>query len=257
MSADPNRDSHTSSLKSCQRQLTRMVAALIIASVTPMDCFASMVFIAGNRTHVVVAADSRRSISGRVDERACKIKSGPRSIFVATGSFPSELLDRVWVTGERLTHEPGTASDHLQIMIGMFSSVVILTPFHQEQRGAVAFVEMTPNGPLVSGAYIRIAGGRITAELKTGGDWRGPEFGGGYDILGGDAVVPQVNNDAITSSLSKRNALPDLMSLATRMIGLQALGDRSVGGTVDIAIIDRAGARWQRCKAECGQGCPR
>ena len=237
--------------------LAGIATVILIVTLIPGDCWASMVFIAANKTQVVVAADSRRSVSGIVDERACKIKLGTRSIFVITGSFPPGWLDLFWATGEQLANdELGTATDHLNTMISIFSNVKILEPSQQEHRGAMAFIEMTENGPLVAGAYFTMEGTQIVFRLKTDGDWwRVHDFGAGYYILFDQKVA--ATEAAVVSSLKAGSALPDLMALATWVIESQARVDPSVGGPIDIATIDRIGPRWQRCKAECGHDCPR
>jgi hypothetical protein len=224
---------------------------MLLLALWPVQSDASIAVIVARREQVIVAADSRQTTNGVTDDFACKVRMGPLSIFVATGEYPITVLDEVWAAGDRLTRQYGTALEHLRGVERLLAN----KRFAPSNRGALAFVEMTPTGPFAAAAKFKILHGKIAFEEEIR-DWRGPEFGAGYVVLYNDKMAE--TDSAIAGSLTKQSAaLPDLVALAVRIVDKQAAVDKSVHRPIDVAIIDGAGPRWLQCKAECGQGCPR
>src|SRR6187399_987414 len=95
-----------------------LITTCVLLLAWPMTCSATMIVILGIRGYVVIAADSRQGIAGRVSDDACKIKNGTQATFIAAGDFPPPgLLEDVWRVGERLASDTGPSSGPLDSVL--------------------------------------------------------------------------------------------------------------------------------------------
>lgn len=173
-----------------------------------------------------------------MDDHACKIRVGARGVFVATGTYPTAVLQKMWAEGERLALSPGEALEHLDGLIKYLESFEFAPT--SKYFGAIAFADWTPTGPTVAGAKLTMYQGRFvfSRELR---DWRSQkDFGAGYFVLGVDSAV---SNADLTNPRQ-------FAQLIDRVI-TQATADPTVGGPIDMIQVDARGPRWLRQKAEC------
>lgn len=218
-----------------KRAICAGIVVLLLAA-TGLD--ASIVVVLGSRSRLLVGSDSRQAANGLTNDRACKIKVGTRGVFVATGSYPTALLEEMWAEGERLALTSGTAQEHLDALIKQLEAV----RFSPVSRfgGAMAFVYWTETGPTIAGARLTSSNGRFLFERESR-DWRSQnDFGAGFYTLGVAGTIS-------TADLTKMGVSVQLVDTAVA----RASADASVGGPVDVVQIDTRGPRWIRQKPEC------
>jgi hypothetical protein len=218
-----------------------------------IECSATMIVVLGTRTHVVIGADSRRGSPAGDNENACKIRAGSRTAFIASGSYPPEgLLEEIWTRGEALAAGTGSAAERLQAMASALEDLSRTSPGFGGVKGAMAFVEMTANGPIFAGAQFTYEGARLRF-TRSDRDWTRDEFVAGMVVLHNESYPRVVSEDEMRTSLGKRREVSDLATLARVSIEAQSLVDDTVGGATDLLVLDQQGSRWLQQKPVCQQ----
>lgn len=227
------------------------VQVCLLVAMSAVDGSATMIVVLGTRTHVVIGADSRRGSPTGDNENACKIRAGSRTAFIASGSYPPEgLLEHVWGRGEALAAGTGSAAENLAAMAAAFESLSTTSPGLAGVKGAMAFIEMTANGPIFAGAQFAYDGARLRF-TRSDRDWTREEFVAGMVVLHNESYPRVVSEDEMRASLGKRREIGDLATLARVSIEAQSLVDDTVGGATDILALDHQGSRWLQRKPVC------
>ena len=154
-------------------------------------------------------------------------------------------LDLVWSTGTSLIKSSDSALANRERLIVTLSRVTFELP--RELVGRFAFVEMALAGPTLEAAAITMNGARQATFVRqsSGVSWF---VDPGYYTMGN---YPPALVQTIVNALKAGTSISDLTRIATQTITSQMAIDQTVGGPIDIAVIEPSGTRWVEVKPNC------
>jgi len=230
-----------------------ILAALLVAEFFwAQSATATVVLVLGTRERIVVAADSRMSWVTALDaeptrfkDTECKVLLDSPLVLGIAGVQRGDDFD-VPIEWMKLRGRGDTVFERaaalnaalakLDVRQAPFTApltVVVAGFFRRDPAAALTQFELRPGEP--HPIRVKQNGGAATPLVLVVGE------------------SESVDDDALHVRLKQPITEQELVALAEKTIHEEALHHRTVGGDIDVAVIDGKGARWVHVKRQCEQ----
>lgn len=223
-----------------------LIVFVVVVFINMSTLHATVLVLLSSADRIVLAADSRSvAVTGEIDDTACKIwASGTRAIAASGDVITAQGHDVRKIAPEALRQQ-GSLLDKFTWAVRELQRQDNANPVATASRIALFFAAYNDNGPAIQIGLFRLRG---VLPIVTRGC-------GGADCVVAIVSTVAASPTDVASAKARLTMKPserEMIEMASAIASEHAdLTPRSVGGPIDIVVLDSSGVHWVARKPHC------